>query len=251
MAADGSKLLEAVYTDDEDEESTSGEEYESSDDGAGAQQENEANGADETRKNGASLDTLPALASAAAVQLARKIAPALAPPEPVQQPLVPAPTPIPTPTPGPTSTPLPALTGGGGASTIAMRALLERLGAIQEECNECRKRWEEEKATADMARSGEAQAQAEAAQVRRGLQQTIATLKKSEKSLKKEVEAQCEAKDALLRTVAALEAASARAETEREEQKASMISMQEMLTELQDEMRVSNSRRPILFLPFA
>ena len=98
-----------------------------------------------------------------------------------------------------------------------MRALLERLGAIQEECNECRRRWEQEKAAADVARNGQAQAQAEAAQVRRGLQQTIATLKKSEKSLKAEVQAQCEAKDALLRTVEALEAANTQAETEREE----------------------------------
>lgn len=242
-AADGSKLLEAVYTDDEDDESTSSEDYESSeDDGAAEHKETPVDDAPEPTGDEATVEVLPALAGAAA-QLARRIAPALAPPESSQS-ATPSPSLSPAPAPAPAPAPPPA---GGGASTVAMRALLERLGAIQEECNECRRRWEEERAAADIARNGEAQAQAEAAQVRRGLQQTIATLKKSEKSLKTEVAAQCEAKDALLRTVEALEAANARAEDERDEQTASMASMQQMLTELQDEMKVRNSHAPASF----
>ena len=241
QAADGSKLLEAVYTDDEDDESTSSGEYESSeDDGVAERKDTPVDGAPDSTDDEATIEVLPALAGAAA-QLARRIAPALAPP-------LQSATTAPSPAPPPPSAPAPApQSSGGGASTVAMRALLERLGAIQEECNECRRRWEEERAAADIARNGEAQAQAEAAQVRRGLQQTIATLKKSEKSLKTEVAAQCEAKDALLRTVEALEAANARAEAERDEQAATMESMQQMLTELQDEMKVSNCHISALF----
>jgi hypothetical protein len=212
-AADGSELLEAVHTDDEDEdEDESSTDWETDDDdddddavgkghvdagedAAAGTDADEGHSKEKKRRKGkasasseeeaanvrsSTADALPRLAGAAA-EFARKIAPALSLPADDASPQPPAPAPAPAPPPAPAPAPAAA---AGGASTVAMRALLERLGAIQEECNQCRQRWEEEKAAADVARNGQAQAQAEAAQIRRGLQQTIATLKKSEKSLK-------------------------------------------------------------------
>ena len=56
-----------------------------------------------------------------------------------------------------------------------------------------------------------------------------------------EVGAQIEAKDALLRTVEALEAANTKGDAERDELQEGLGSMQEMATELQDEMKVSHT----------
>eukprot|EP01046_Picozoa_sp_COSAG06_P051763 COSAG06_NODE_8525_length_2140_cov_1.611955_2_plen_100_part_00 len=60
-------------------------------------------------------------------------------------------------------------------------------------------------------------------------------------SLQAEVGAQIEAKDALLRTVEALEAANTKGDAERDELQEGLGSMQEMVTELQDEMKVSHT----------
>ena len=56
-----------------------------------------------------------------------------------------------------------------------------------------------------------------------------------------EVGAQIEAKDALLRTVEALEAANTKGDAERDELQEGLGSMQEMVTEQQDEMKVSHT----------
>eukprot|EP01045_Picozoa_sp_COSAG04_P032065 COSAG04_NODE_6159_length_1395_cov_1.932870_1_plen_287_part_00 len=116
-----------------------------------------------------------------------------------------------------------------------MRALLERLGAMQEECNASKKRAEEEKASAKLAQQGRAQAEAEAATVRRGLQQTIAELKKANGELKREGATHVTAREELEGTVAELRNAAAEGATDREELKESMVALQQTLQDMHEE----------------